>query len=271
MEEKRKTPTGALIPPPCNHQPAGIIGNREYLEALKTAIEDALEAGVGRADVFMPDGEGHYLMVKLEENADTVPVCYSDVWGTREIDGETYAVVGHAYFPDEWGKAHKVVSELESFYEKWENLSRNFTQLLLYLFLEKCSKGKSEKESYSCVELYHEFQELASRLFWNERKQMKLPTIKELKEFFDKLWERAGVPDFCMRAVFYGSEDDIKACIDLSEALLEAGFDNHSLEGIGIDYDRGYFRFLIKDKIPAKARLKPEWKVEGRNLLIPIK
>ncbi len=209
MEGRRKTPIGILIPPFYNHQPAGIIGNRKYLEALKTAIEEALESGVGRADVFMPDGEGHYLMVKLEENTDATPVCYSDVWGVKEINGEVYAVVGYSYFPDEWGKAHRVVSELESFYEKWVNLSRNFTQLLLYLFLEKCPKGKSEEESSSCVELYQEFQELVSRLFWNEKKQMKLPTLEELKEFFDKLWERAGVPDFCMRAVFYGSENDI--------------------------------------------------------------
>ena len=266
-----KSPVGVLIPPFYNHQPAGIIGSRKYLEALKTAIEDALETGLGRADVFMPDGEGHYVMVKLENNANAIPVCYSDFWGTREIDGESYAVIGYAYFPDEWGKAHNRVAELESFYEKWENLHKNFTQLLLYLFLEKCPKGKGEEESYSCVELYHEFQELANRLFWKKEWQMKLPSLKEIKEFFDKLWEKAGVPDFCFRTVLYGSEDDIRACIDLSEELLEAGFKNHSLEGIGIDRETGCFRFLLKEGIPEEVKLKPSWKVKNNHLLIPIK
>ena len=250
------TPKGVLIPPFYNHQPAGIIGNREYLEAVKKAIEEALDdGGIGRADVFMPDGEGHYLMVKLENNTDSIPVCYGDFWGTKEIDGETYIVPGHSFSSDDWGKAHRIVSELESFYEVWKRLYKNFSFFVLYLFLEKKRH----------IDLYHQFQKLVSEMFWDKEKA-KLPDIKEVRNFFDKLWKEVKFPDFCMRTVLYGWEEDVKACVDLSLTLLEKGFKNHSLEGIGLDKN-GYFRFLIKEKIP--ERLESGWRVEGRHLLVP--
>ena len=47
--KKVKTPYGTLIPPYFNHQPAVVVGNRNYLLALKEAIEEALEEGIGDA------------------------------------------------------------------------------------------------------------------------------------------------------------------------------------------------------------------------------
>jgi hypothetical protein len=92
--EKKTSPYGTLIPGKINHFPARIVGNREYLEALKDTIEEALDNGIGCADVFAPDGEGHYLFVKLEEDTDKIPTLYADFWETKKIDGDTYVATG---------------------------------------------------------------------------------------------------------------------------------------------------------------------------------
>jgi len=112
----RKVPYGALIPPYFNHQPAGVIGNRAYLKALKKAIEDALEKGVGVKEVFMPDGEGHLLIVKLEENEDKIPNCYAHFYplGEKSKYGEDLLVADYMFSAKEWGKARDLLVALEN-------------------------------------------------------------------------------------------------------------------------------------------------------------
>lgn len=45
------------------HGPAMLRGNRAALEALRAAVDQALEAGTGEAEVFASDGEGYHVQV----------------------------------------------------------------------------------------------------------------------------------------------------------------------------------------------------------------
>ncbi len=63
-----------------NHTEARIIGNREGLEALKQAIDDALRVPNGRAStdelnkddpIFASDGEGYEVQTEIYLVADT--------------------------------------------------------------------------------------------------------------------------------------------------------------------------------------------------------
>jgi len=159
---------GTLIPPFYNHQPAGIIGDREYLEALKEAIEEALESGIGVADVFMPDGEGHYLFVKLEEDTEKIPTCYAhfEYTGKEEV-GERIRD-DYMFSPEEWKKAHRIVDKLESFYLARERISYNLTTFLLYLFFEKCveERKKTGKDATVCGRFYERFNKLRRKLLF---------------------------------------------------------------------------------------------------------
>lgn len=58
-----------IYSPLCSHDHAFIVGNREALEALRDAIEDALEIGqnTGAITASTADGEGFELKVYREE------------------------------------------------------------------------------------------------------------------------------------------------------------------------------------------------------------
>jgi len=268
-----KRPYGALIPSRINHFPAGAVGNREYLLALKEAIESALEEGVGCADVFAPDGEGHYLFVKLEEDTDKIPVLYADFWGTKEIDGDTYVATGYAFNPEEWSNALNLLDKLERFYFVWKRIYENLNEFLFYIFFEKCLKERS-KSSMVCVRLYHRFSKLADSLLYDKKGQRKLPTTEEWRRFFDKLW-RVKVPDYCLRTIIHRGRKEVRICADLSLKLAKNGLPNGALEGVGLvgkkDYpnlpDGEYFLFLKRanEKVDLKGAIE-----DGRRVFIPV-
>lgn len=65
------------------HDPAFIIGTKEGLEELKTALITALELderGAGRADEYTRDGEGYEIIVKLlsDEDMQQLQLPYTD-------------------------------------------------------------------------------------------------------------------------------------------------------------------------------------------------
>lgn len=77
------------------HDDAWIVGNREGLERLRTAIDRALAKGGAHADAFVNDGEGFHCFVAVESDADMdrLNVPYTD-----EIAGS--AAEGH-HWPHE--------------------------------------------------------------------------------------------------------------------------------------------------------------------------
>jgi len=276
--EERKSPYGILIPGRINHFPAGIVGNREYLLALKEAIEKALDGGIGCADVFAPDGEGHYLFIKLEEDTDKIPVLYADFWGTKEIDGDTYVATGYAFYPEEWSKAVNLLDDLEKFYFAWKRIYENLNEFLFYIFFEKCFKEfeKKNKSPVVCVRLYHRFLKLANRLLYDEKGHRKLPTPAEWRRFFSKLW-RLKVPDYCLRTIIYGDRKEVRICVDLSLKLVKNGLPNGALEGVGLvgkkDYpnlpDGEYFLFLKRASFSGKVNFDGAIE-DGRRVFIPV-
>lgn len=50
------------------HDEAFIVGNRDYLHALRDAITAALKGGFGKAEGFVSDGEGFDTMVVLHDH-----------------------------------------------------------------------------------------------------------------------------------------------------------------------------------------------------------
>lgn len=60
------------------HDDGRIIGNREGLEALKRAIEVALDEGSAQIEAYIADGKGYDFFVNLTEDMDDTPPPYSD-------------------------------------------------------------------------------------------------------------------------------------------------------------------------------------------------
>lgn len=62
------------------HDEAYIAGTREALEALRTAIDQALAAGQGHMQSFANDGEGYtvHVVQMTEDQADKMKVPYTD-------------------------------------------------------------------------------------------------------------------------------------------------------------------------------------------------
>lgn len=269
---------GVLIPPFYCHQPALIIGDRAYLEALKEAVEETLSGGISGVSVSMSDGKEHYLVVKLEEDTGKIPLCYGDLWGTKEVDGEPCAVVGHCFNIDEWGKAHELAADLEDFYLEWKRVKRGFTYLLLSLYVEKMKGVKTVEDRKKIHKEYSYLQKKLSSLFW-DREQVRLANIKEFKDFMDTLYDTWGFPDYCFRLAYYGApKEDVEKCVKLSFSLHEKGFPNKTLEAVGVvntkDLSDTYFLFLIRDgatKKIAKELIEPDWILNGRRLYIPLK
>ncbi len=273
-------PYGALIPPYFNHQPAVVVGNRNYLLALKEAIEEALEEGIGVADVFMSDGEGHYLFVKLEEEVEEIPTCYAHFELTKEKNLGKRAVDDYCFFPDEWVKAVNLACELEDFCKVWERMHTNLYAFLHYLFFEKCYKERMEKgkNPLTCVRLHNRFSKLAGKLFYDEKGYKKLPSIEEWNRLFNKL-KRLNIPRYCMRTIFYGVPEEVKTCLDLSLELIKAGTPDRAFEGIGIVSRKEFsflpegWYFLFKEKSCSEVKglkLKEGWIYREGRLFIPI-
>src|SRR5690348_14978169 len=75
------------------HKEAYIAGNRSGLEKLRNALATALESGAADANVFVNDGEGYEICVRLvdDETANKLIVPYTEEYarGSRQ-DGEVY-------------------------------------------------------------------------------------------------------------------------------------------------------------------------------------
>lgn len=74
------------------HQPVTIVGNRAALEALRDAIQQALDIGQGvttSAEVFTNDGEGYEVLIMPCEDKDlwdtfATPYTDPDAQGTNQ-------------------------------------------------------------------------------------------------------------------------------------------------------------------------------------------
>jgi len=271
----RKSPYGALIPPYFNHQPAGVVGNRAYLKALRRAIEEALEEGLGAEEVFMPDGEGHYLVVKLEEDVDKIPNCYAHFFPARQKSefGEDLLVADYLFSEKEWSIARDLVAGLEDFYLAWNRVHSNLWEFLSYLFFHKCQERKKDRGwNGTCYRLYQHFFKLSQDLLFDRDGYRKLPTLEEWERFFSRLW-RLNVPDFCLRTIIRGTEREVRACVDFSLLLVRKGVPNKTMEGVGIVNNNGseYFLFLVKDGRELSIPPEKGWIWEGKKLFIPAK
>ena len=62
------------------HDDCNIVGDRDGLERLRAAIDQALAGGQGECGTFVNDGEGYAVRVKLADEAtmDTLAVPYTD-------------------------------------------------------------------------------------------------------------------------------------------------------------------------------------------------
>ena len=83
-----------------HHDDACIVGNKESLQRLKAAIEQALEDGAGSCSSFVNDGEGFTTIIINAQIDDSVAVPYvfdyaaeqrkDAKWPWDLIDKETY-------------------------------------------------------------------------------------------------------------------------------------------------------------------------------------
>lgn len=62
------------------HDDAHIVANREGLEAMRNAIDQALKNGEGNTDAFVNDGEGFTLYVTLHDGE-----LYSPEWDALAV------------------------------------------------------------------------------------------------------------------------------------------------------------------------------------------
>jgi hypothetical protein len=93
-----------------------VVGNKEALERLRDALNDALEKGQGQATTYVNDGEGYYALVVQsdDETIDKLMVPYIDeiAYDSRddivhpwELDGAK-AAEREAQQNSGWGKKH---------------------------------------------------------------------------------------------------------------------------------------------------------------------
>jgi len=278
---REENPVGAVVSPRLNHYPAGIVGNRKYLQAIRDAIEEALNYGLGETEVFMADGEGHSVIVKLEDREDQIPVCYAHYELTGKENVGERAVDDYMFSPEEWTKAHSSLERLEDFYYSRIRLSNNFLELVRYLFLEKCAELREEKIK-TCLNLFHRFHSLFMKLFYDKEGFYRLPRFSEIAEFEKKL-KRVGFPSFCRRVLFYGSEEEVRACVDVSLELTKMGI-TKGLEAVGfvdgetfkntpkinLPKDKKFFAFLVRD-VSLLEELSRKYPTVDRTVLVPIR
>lgn len=77
-DQTLKFPCVHVLPQTIWHSPACIVGNREGLEALRAAIDDALTNERAKAVVFADDGEGYRITVVRRHDMSDVPFGYTD-------------------------------------------------------------------------------------------------------------------------------------------------------------------------------------------------
>jgi hypothetical protein len=254
---------GILIPPIGYHSLAGIVGDRKFLEELRDAIEEALASGVDEVEVFTPDGEDCTVIVKLEENEDKIPLLYAD-FEAKEENGEVEVETFGGFIPQEWEKARKLLEKEKQILDVWKRIYDNLATLRTFLITKL-----TEKKDESLGKVLQQMEEREFSLLYDERGHIKLPTMEELREYLDWLWENWKLPDYCLRLLLTGTERELEVCLELSCKLVEKGLPNGLLEGVGFT-KRGEFVFLFRDTKKVEIPLEKGWELEEERLIIRL-